>query len=448
MVKNDGKIYIQTVMQGDDEMIIKVPKGTKDILPEDIYKWQYIEKNIREICHIYGYKEIRTPIFEYTELFKRGVGSTTDVVQKEMYTFEDKGGRSITIRPEGTAPVVRSYIENSLYAQPQPIKLYYIASCCRHENPQKGRLRQFHQFGAEIFGSEEPEADAEIISLASAFLKKLGIKGLQIKINSIGCSNCREKYSDKLKEYFNNYLDDLCSTCIERLDRNPLRILDCKKDSHKSFIDNVPVLAQYLCSECREHFEELKNILDDIGIDYIIDHTIVRGLDYYTKTVFEFVSTDIGAQGTICGGGRYDGLVEQLGGPPTQGIGFGLGLERLLMVMESQNVKFPEPDTLQLFIATVGDKADVPAQKIIHNLRGKGISCDKERTGRSLKAQMKYADKINAKYTVVLGEDEINTGTVNLKNMKTGESFEVSIDSLADVLKDINLGESRGSCDE
>jgi histidyl-tRNA synthetase len=416
-------------------MIIKAPKGTKDILPNDVYRWQYIEQTIREVCGVYGYKEIRTPAFEYTELFERGVGSTTDVVQKEMYTFNDKGGRSITLRPEVTAPVVRSYLENSLYAQPQPTKMFYIVPCFRHENPQKGRLRQFHQFGTEVFGAGNPETDAEIISLASALLKRLGIKGLKLKINSIGCPNCRQEYSKKLQEYFKDYLDDLCGTCLGRLDKNPLRILDCKIDSHKDFVESAPVLADYLCSECFEHFEELKNILDSIGINYIIDHTIVRGLDYYTKTVFEIVSVDIGAQGTVCGGGRYDGLVEQLGGSSTCGIGFGLGIERLLMVMEAQNIEIPQPNTLQLFIATIGDKANVEAQKIIHNLREKGISCDKDQIGRSLRAQMKYSDKINAKFSVVLGEDEINTCLVSLKNMENGEAFEINIESLAEVLK-------------
>lgn len=370
-------------------MLTKAPKGTKDVVPEESYKWQYIERTIRKVCDSYGYKEIRTPVFEHTELFERGMGDTTDVVQKEMYTFEDKGGRSITLRPEGTASAVRSYLENSLYAAPQPTKMYYIISCYRYENPQKGRLREFHQFGVEAFGSEKPSIDAEIISLAMTLLNNLGVKGLELNINSIGCPECRKEYNEKLMKYLEKHLDKLCITCKERYQKNPLRILDCKHEQCKEIGKNAPILLDNLCNSCKEHFDSLKNYLAHMNIDYNIDPFIVRGLDYYTRTVFEIISKDIGAQGTVCGGGRYDGLIEELGGSPTPGIGFGLGIERLLLILEGQGIEIPQCEPIKVFIANIGEKAEIKAQSLVLALRKHGISAEKNHMDRSLKAQMK-----------------------------------------------------------
>ncbi|NLY43717.1 MAG: histidine--tRNA ligase [Clostridiaceae bacterium] len=417
-------------------MLIKAPRGTKDVIPEESYKWQYIEEMIRKICKSYGYKEIRTPVFEYTELFERGVGDTTDVVQKEMYTFEDKGGRSITLRPEGTAPAARSYLENSLYAAPMPVKMYYINSCYRYENPQAGRLREFHQFGIEVFGSEKPSVDGEVISLAMTLLNKLGVQGLELNINSIGCPKCRSEYHKRLKDYLVGHLDKLCPTCNERYKKNPLRVLDCKLDKCKAVAGSAPILLDSLCDECKAHFESLKSYLDCMNIPYGIDPYIVRGLDYYTRTVFEIVSKNIGAQSTVCGGGRYDGLIEQLGGKPAPGIGFGLGLERLLLILEEQGIDIPKPDPITLFIVSVGEKAEMKAQSLVYTLRQQYISAEKDHMGRSVKAQMKYADKLGVKYTMVLGDDEIEKGTAVLKDMRTGEKQEIALDNLVEILKD------------
>ncbi len=411
-------------------MHIRAPKGTKDILPEESYKWQYIEHKIREVCNLYAYNEIRTPVFEHTELFERGVGDTTDIVQKEMYTFTDKGGRSITLRPEGTAPVVRSYIQNSLHSTLQPTKSYYICSCYRHERPQAGRLREFHQFGVEVFGSDAPSIDAEIISIAMTLLNKLGVKGTQLNINSIGCPVCRKTYYKELKKYFVSQLDKLCITCKDRLEKNPLRILDCKNQSCNVLAMDAPHLLEFLCDECSQHFDNLKRYLNNMKIEYRINPLIVRGLDYYTKTVFEIISEGIGAQNTVCGGGRYDLLVEDLGGKPTPAIGFGLGLERLLLTMEEQNIKIPKPNSLSLFIANIGESAGFKAHLLVEDFRKKGISADNDHMGRSLRAQLKYADKIGAIYTIVLGEDEINTNKAILKNMKNGDEKEIDLTKL------------------
>lgn len=416
-------------------MLTKAPRGTNDIFGDDTLKWQYVEGRVRDICRRFGFKEIRTPTFEHTELFLRGVGDTTDVVEKQMYTFTDKGDRSITLRPEVTASSARAFLERNLYANPMPEKLYYIAPCFRYEKPQAGRLREFHQFGVEVFGSDKPSVDAEIISLATMFLSELGLKNLELNINSIGCPECRKKYNEKLKAYFNEHLDELCETCKSRLERNPLRILDCKSPVCSKLAEGAPKLIDHICEDCSCHFEKVKSYLEGMGIEYKINPNIVRGLDYYTKTVFEIVSTDIGAQGTVCGGGRYDGLIEELGGDATCGIGFGLGLERLLLTMENQGVKFPEPERIKLYVATIGDAADSFAESLVYKLRSKSIACEKDRMGKSLKAQMKYADKIGAKYTVVLGDDEIASGNIKLKNMTDGEITETNIDALAEMLK-------------
>lgn len=403
-------------------MQIQAPKGTKDILQSEVYKWQYVEKIFYKICKDFGYKEIRIPVFEHTELFQRGVGDTTDIVQKEMYTFNDKGGRSITLRPEGTAGVVRSYIENGMTSLPQPVKLFYNITAYRYENVQKGRYREFHQFGVEAFGSAHSDIDVEVISLLDLLFKKLGILHIKLNINSIGCPKCRKEYNNKLKEYLAPILENLCETCKTRYDRNPLRIIDCKEDKCKKLTKDAPALLDYLCDDCIDHFESLKMGLENLGISYNVDKSIVRGLDYYTKTVFEFVSDSIGAQGTVCGGGRYDGLIEECGGASTPGMGFGLGIERLLLQLASEGIILPTNEGMDIFIATVGDKAAKYAAKLVNNLRTQGISAEKDLMRKSLKAQMKYADKLEAIYTIVLGEDEINSGKAIMKNMKTGET--------------------------
>ncbi len=414
---------------------IQAIKGTYDILPEASAKWQYVEKVAAEVCKSFGYDEIRIPVFEYTGLFARGVGDTTDVVQKEMYTFEDKGGRSLTLRPEGTSGVVRSVLEHNLLEEALPVKLFYMLTCYRNEKPQAGRYREFRQFGIEAFGSSDNSLDAEIISLAVTFLKKVGLKNFTVNINSIGCPVCRKKYNEALKKFLAERLDNLCYTCKTRFDKNPMRILDCKEAECKKLVEGAPVLLDYICDECREHFEGLKANLDALGIEYNIDEGIVRGLDYYTKTVFEIKSTDLGAQSTVCGGGRYDGLVEQLGGKPTPGIGFGLGLERLILSLEAQDKKIADKNVPEIFICELGDKARQYGQKLVYDLRCAGISAQRDCMGRSLKAQMKYANKIGAKYTTALGDNEIESGKCMLKNMETGESTEIEIKDIQNYLK-------------
>lgn len=416
-------------------MLTQAPKGTRDILSNEVYKWQYIEQVIARICKNFGYKEIRIPVFEHTELFQRGVGDTTDIVQKEMYTFSDKGGRSITLRPEGTAGVVRSYIEHGMNSLPQPVKLYYNISAYRYENVQKGRYREFHQFGIEAFGSSDPVIDVEVISLLVNLFEKLGIKQTALNINSIGCPECRGRYNEKLKEYFKPYLNELCENCRGRYERNPLRIIDCKEERCKKYTKDAPALLDNLCDDCLQHFEGLKAGLDNLGISYNIDKGIVRGLDYYTKTVFEFVSNNVGTQGTICGGGRYDGLVQTCGGPATPGIGFALGMERLLLEMESQGLLIPEPQPMDIFVGSIGKGATAYAQQLVYRLRREGISAENDVLGRSVKSQMKYADKKGFSYIVVIGDNEIETGKAVLKNMRTGEQKDVSLDSIMERLK-------------
>jgi len=414
--------------------LIKAPRGTHDILPSEVYRWHEVEEHIRKICLEFGYKEIRTPIFESTELFERGVGDTTDVVQKEMYTFLDKGGRSITLKPEGTSPIVRSFVENSIYAQPQPTKLYYLYPCFRYEKPQAGRLREFHQFGIEVFGSHTASVDAEVISLAMSLLNRLGVTGIELNINSIGCPDCRSAYNKKLKDYFRPHLEELCETCRERFEKNPLRILDCKNSECKKIYNNAPVLLDNICDECNVHFENLKKYLDAMEISYNIDPTIVRGLDYYTKTVFEIISKNKGSEGTICGGGRYDGLVAEIGGPEMPGVGFGMGLERLLLVLESIEKLPDDKECPDIFIANIGDDADLFVQKLVFELRKNGISAERDYNERSVKAQMKYANKINAKFSAVIGDDDISSGKLTVKNMQSGESEEIAFGDLVKFL--------------
>ncbi len=407
--------------------MINKPRGTEDILPSEVKLWQYIESVARNTAELYGYGEIRTPVFENTELFQRGVGDTTDVVQKEMYTFNDKGGRSITLKPEGTATLVRSYIENSLYANPQPTKLYYIIPCFRYEKPQSGRLREFHQFGIECFGAESPVCDTEIIALAHTFLKNAGITNFKLYINSIGCPECRAEYNKKLREYFEGFKGELCGTCLDRLEKNPMRIIDCKSEICSKIAENAPKIINHLCDGCREHFEETKKGLENIGIEYTVNPDIVRGLDYYTKTVFEFTSDALGAQSTVCGGGRYSGLVEELGGKPADGIGFAVGLERLMLILKSEKEFDDMAKGPKLFCGVIGDNAKNFAQKLVYGLRSIGVSAEMDLLSRSVKAQMKYADKLGAEYSVVLGDDEIEKGKASFKNMKTGEATEIEL---------------------
>ncbi len=407
--------------------MINKPRGTEDILPSDSPLWRRIEQTAHDVCKCFGFSEIRTPVFEDTNLFQRGVGDTTDVVQKEMYTFEDKGGRSITLRPEGTASLARSFIENSLYANPQPTKLYYLISCYRYEKPQSGRLREFHQFGIECFGGTSDATDAEVISLALTFFQKLGISDLKLNINSIGCPVCKKEYNEKLKAYFEQYKDELCDTCKTRLEKNPMRIIDCKSEVCSRIAENAPKMIDNLCEDCQTHFDNTKNYLDSVGIDYVINPNIVRGLDYYTRTVFEITSDALGAQSTVCGGGRYNGLVEELGGKPTEGIGFAVGIERLVMIMKAQNLANYNSNAPDIFVASIGDVADVAAQSLVHKLRLLGICAERDLCNRSVKAQMKFANKLGAKFSIVLGDDEIAQNRADMKNMETGESLSVSI---------------------
>lgn len=417
-------------------MLSKGPRGTKDILPKEVYKWHYVEKKFREICALYGYEEMRTPIFEHTEVFKRSVGDTTDIVQKEMYTFTDKGERQLSLKPEGTAGTIRSYIENKLYADTQPTKLFYITPCFRYERPQAGRQRQFHQFGIEALGSDEPSIDAEVISLAVQFFSEVGLKDLSVNINSVGCPHCREEYNKNLKAYLDAKVDVLCETCLERKDKNPMRVIDCKNPKCKENLQDIPFMIDHLCDDCNDHFEKLKEYLREMDIKFVVDKTIVRGLDYYRKTAFEIISNDIGSQSTVCGGGRYDGLVEQLGGPKgISGIGFGLGAERLLLTLENNNIEIENPKATDIYIATIGETAKTKSFGLVKSLRDNHISADIDHLGKSLKAQFKYSDKINAKYTIVIGDDELANDSATLKNMSTSEQTTVKLSELVNELK-------------
>ena len=412
-------------------MLTRAPKGTNDILPEKSHIWQYIEKEILKICDEYNFKEIRTPVFEHTELFERGVGDTTDVVEKEMYTFEDKGGRSITLRPEGTASASRSYIENGLFNTPQPSKLFYNITCYRYEKNQAGRYREFHQFGAEVIGSQNPSVDAELMSLPILLYKRLGLKNLKLNINSIGCPECRKEYNEKLRDFLRPKYDELCDTCKSRFEKNPLRILDCKSTVCKEIAKGAPMLIDCICDECREHFESVKKALSDMGIEYFIDPYIVRGLDYYTKTVFEIIADNKNSNCTICGGGRYDGLVEQLGYAHTPASGFALGIERLILTMEEQGIDFPNPDTPDIFIGSIGSAASTFAQALAFNLRKDGVKCEIDHLSRSVKAQMKFANKIGAKNAVIIGDNEINEKRAKIKNMENGTETECGLDAVS-----------------
>lgn len=410
-------------------MAIQAQKGTKDMLPKNAYKWQYIEDKLRKISEEYGIREIRTPMFESTDLFKRGVGETTDVVQKEMYTFEDKGGRSITLKPEGTSPAVRAFVENSLYADAQPTKMFYFTPCFRYERAQKGRLRQFHQYGIEVLGSQEATVDAEVISLVMRALDDFGVKGLSLNINSLGCPTCRKRYNDALKKYLQSRYEELCSTCKTRFEKNPMRIIDCKEKSCTEIVKDVPLILDFICDECSDHFEKLKSYLDAMDVVYTIDPQIVRGLDYYSKTVFEVIKNGL----TICGGGRYDYLVEEIDGPSTPAMGFAMGLERLLLTLEEDGIEIKEPNRFDLYIGSMGDSAKIHAMKIANELRKEKAKVEVDHLNKSVKAQMKYANKVGANFTFVIGDSEIENNKVSIKRMDDGEIFDVELSNIKEI---------------
>ncbi len=415
-------------------MAVKRPRGTNDFLPEDTAKWQYVEQILRDLCKDYGYEEIRTPIFEHTELFQRGVGDTTDIVQKEMYTFEDSGGRSITLRPENTAAAARAYIEDKLFANTQPTKLYYLGPMFRYERPQAGRFRQFHQFGAECFGTDSPAADAEIIALAWEFYRRLGLKGLEVHLNSVGCPNCRPRHREKLQAFLRPRYEELCDTCKGRFEKNPLRILDCKSPVCQELTQGAPTTLDCLCDDCKAHFAAVQQYLDAAGIPYTIDNRLVRGLDYYTNTAFEIHMDGIGAQSAVCGGGRYNGLLREIGDRSIPGVGYAQGMERVFSCLDVQNIQIPVNNDKEVFIATLGDVTRVPAFRLLNQLREQGVRAEMDLLERSLKAQMKYADKYHVQYTVILGEDEIAKGVACIRDMSDSSQTEVSLEQTAAAL--------------
>ncbi len=418
--------------------MINIAKGMKDVLPSQSYKWQYIEATARSVAHLFGFKEIRTPVLEHTELFLRGVGDTTDIVNKEMYTFLDKGNRSVTLKPEGTAGVARSFVENGMSNDGLPAKMFYFSPAFRYERPQAGRLREHHQFGVELYGSASPQADAEVITLVDVFYKKLGLKNVKLQLNSIGCAECRKAYSAALKEYFKPHLSEMCADCNSRFEKNPMRMLDCKEERCKSITANAPAITDYLCDGCRAHFGEVKKLLELSGVQFEVNPSIVRGLDYYGRTVFEFVSNAAGAQGTVCGGGRYDTLLEQIGEKPVPAVGFGGGIERLLMVMEAEGVNIPESKKPRIYVAGMDENTRAFAYKCVNELRKNGISAECDLMERSLKAQFKYADKLGAEYVAVIGQTELETGQANLKKMSDGSQQSVKFEDIITYLKKEN----------
>ena len=416
-------------------MLTNAPRGTKDILPDTVGDWNYVEGEIRELCRRFGYSEIRTPIFEHTELFQRGIGEGTDVVDKEMYTFTDRGERSITLRPENTASAVRAYLQNKLYAQSNLVKLFYIGSMFRYDRPQAGRMREFHQFGVEALGEANPAVDAEVILLAMNLLEGLGLKDLELSINSVGCPKCRSKYRTMLQDFFRDKLGDLCEDCRSRFERSPLRILDCKKDSNKPYMADAPKITDCLCEECADHFAKLKELLTSAGISFTHDPRLVRGLDYYTKTAFEIKYPPLGAQSAVAGGGRYDGLIEEMGGNPTPAVGFATGLERLLLALESQNLLPDKNRSVDAYVVALGETAQAEGFKLLNSLRQQGLSAAMDFAGRSMKAQMKQANKLGAKYSVILGEDEIAEGVVMLRSMEDSSQAKVPMNQVAEKIK-------------
>ncbi len=411
-------------------MLTNGPRGTKDILPDTVGQWLYVEQKVRELCSRYGYKEIRTPMFEHTELFLRGIGETTDVVEKEMYTFTDRGGRSVTLRPENTAAAVRAYLQNKLYADADLTKLFYIGSMFRYDRPQAGRLREFHQFGVEALGGDNPAVDAEIILLAVNFLQSLGLQELELSLNSVGCPNCRPVYRKRLQEFFADKLDGLCEDCRSRYDRNPMRILDCKVEGCKKLSIGAPEITDCLCDDCREHFVKVQELLTRAGVSFKLDPRLVRGLDYYTKTAFEVQYAPLGAQSAVAGGGRYDGLIEEIGGKPTPAVGFAVGLERVLLALEKQALLPEQADAMDAFVVGLGEAAQPAAFRLLADLRAAGLSAGMDFAGRSMKAQMKQANKANAHFALILGEDEVKESAVMLKNMQTSEQHKIAIDEV------------------
>ncbi|MDK2856453.1 MAG: histidyl-tRNA synthetase, partial [Bacillota bacterium] len=397
-------------------MLTTAPRGTRDILPEEVERWHYLEDVIRAHCRLYGYGEIRLPLFEHTELFQRGVGETTDIVEKEMYTFTDRGGRSLTLRPEATASTVRAYLEHNLSAGPQPVKFYYLGPMFRYDRPQAGRYRQFHQFGVEAIGSAEPTVDAEVIILALDFYTKLGLTNLTVELNSIGCPVCRREYRRALTDYLKAHRAELCESCLGRLERNPLRVLDCKEEKCRAVTRRAPGFGEYLCSECAGHFEKVQGCLKAVGASYVLNPALVRGLDYYTRTVFEITWAGLGAQTALCGGGRYDGLVEECGGPPTPGVGFAMGLERLLLALEQAGIELPGRHGPEVFVAAVLPEDDLAAFRLLTELRRAGIPSDKDYLKRSLKAQLKQANRLGVKHTIIVGGEEAARGNVVLRD--------------------------------
>ncbi|OMD91437.1 histidine--tRNA ligase [Paenibacillus odorifer] len=408
------------------------PTGTQDVLPGAVEKWQYIEGKARDLCRRFNYREIRTPMFEHTGLFERGVGETTDIVEGEMYTFKDKGDRDLALRPEGTAGVVRAYVQNKLYGEPDVSKLYYIGPMFRYERPQAGRYRQFHQFGIEAFGAVDPAIDAEVISMGYQFYKDLGLKDVRVELNSVGNAPSRAAYREKLLGFLRPMKDNLCSDCQRRIERNPLRVLDCKVDQDK-FTD-APSILDSLDDECITHFEKVKMHLDIMGVEFTINPRLVRGLDYYTHTAFEYKAAGIGSIDTVGGGGRYNGLVEEIGGPDQAGIGFGIGLERILLILEDQKVELETAKPLDVYFVALGEEADIEISKQLYFLRSQGFSAERDYLGRKMKAQMKSADRMSARYTAILGEDELKNGVIALKSMSTGEQQTVKLEELAQAL--------------
>ncbi|MBQ6298111.1 MAG: histidine--tRNA ligase [Selenomonadaceae bacterium] len=417
-------------------MLTNAPRGTKDILPSQASNWQWLENKIRKLCRLYGYEEIRTPTFEHTELFQRGIGEGTDVVDKEMYTFTDRGDRSITLRPENTASVVRAYLQNKLYANTGLVKLFYIGSMFRYDRPQAGRLREFHQFGVEALGEKNPAVDAEIILLAWDFLKGLGLDDLKLKINTVGCPACRPIFRRKLTEYFTEEADELCGDCRRRLEKNPLRILDCKIDGLKDFMDDAPKIETCLCDECREHFNDVKKFLTAAGVDFVIDNRLVRGLDYYTKTAFEIQYAPLGAQSAVAGGGRYDGLIREIGGTDTPAVGFAAGLERILLALELQGLLPAQDKKITAFMVASGSEAETYAFNLLTDLRRKNISATMDFGKKSMKAQMKSAAKSGAKFALIIGDDEVATSTVTIKNLETAAQEKVPVAEVPDKVRD------------
>lgn len=416
-------------------MLTNAPRGTKDILPDTVGDWLFVEDKIRSLCRRFGYQEIRTPMFEHTELFQRGIGEGTDVVDKEMYTFTDRGERSITLRPENTASAVRAYLQNKLYAEDALTKLFYIGSMFRYDRPQAGRMREFHQFGVEALGEANPAVDAEIILLAMEFLKSLGLKDLKLSLNSVGCPSCRPAYRKALQDYFQPHLEELCGDCKDRFERSPLRILDCKADADKEFMAGAPKITDCLCDECRDHFEQVQSLLTEAGVEFELDPRLVRGLDYYTKTAFEIKYAPLGAQSAVAGGGRYDGLIEEMGGNPTPAVGFATGLERVLLALEKQGLLPETKKQADAFVVALGEAAQKPAFKLLQQLRGAGLKALMDYAGRSMKAQMKQAGKAGARFALILGEDEIKENAVMLKDMEKSEQQKVSLDEVIDQIQ-------------